>query len=83
MRISPEMFFARTRLEEPKTSIAHAPLGNALFTRSGAVSGIEPMTAGAGEVALAPHYVENWSTTGGLRIMWRSVGVVIAPVGAF
>ncbi len=34
-------------------------------------------------VRLDLHYVENWSITGDLRIMWRTVGVVISPVGAY
>jgi len=29
------------------------------------------------------HYVENWSVLGDIRIMWRTVGVVAKPVGAY
>lgn len=28
-------------------------------------------------------YVENWSMTGDLRILWRTVRAVIAPDGAY
>ncbi len=34
-------------------------------------------------IRLDLHYVENWSILGDLRIMWRTVGVVIGPVGAY
>ena len=29
------------------------------------------------------HYVENWSVIGDIRIMWRTVGVILNPVGAY
>ncbi len=34
-------------------------------------------------IRLDLHYVENWSILGDIRIMWRTVGVVIGPVGAY
>jgi exopolysaccharide biosynthesis polyprenyl glycosylphosphotransferase len=34
-------------------------------------------------VRLDLHYVENWSVLGDLRIMLRTVGVVVRPVGAY
>jgi lipopolysaccharide/colanic/teichoic acid biosynthesis glycosyltransferase len=34
-------------------------------------------------VRLDLHYVENWSVLGDLRIILRTVGVVIRPVGAY
>lgn len=34
-------------------------------------------------VRLDLHYVENWSILGDLRIMWRTVGAVVTPVGAY
>ena len=34
-------------------------------------------------VRLDLHYVENWSVLGDLRIMWRTVSVVVRPVGAY
>ena len=34
-------------------------------------------------IRLDLHYVENWSVLGDLRIMWRTVSVVVRPVGAY
>ncbi|MFC5500793.1 sugar transferase [Lysinimonas soli] len=34
-------------------------------------------------IRLDLHYVENWSLLGDIRIMWRTVGVMIKPVGAY
>jgi exopolysaccharide biosynthesis polyprenyl glycosylphosphotransferase len=34
-------------------------------------------------IRLDLNYVENWSLLGDLRIMWRTIGVVIGPVGAY
>ena len=34
-------------------------------------------------VRLDLYYVENWSVVGDLMIMWRTVRVLIAPVGAY
>lgn len=34
-------------------------------------------------IRLDLHYVENWSVLGDIRIMWRTVSVVIRPVGAY
>ena len=34
-------------------------------------------------IRLDLNYVENWSLLGDLLIMWRTVGVVIGPVGAY
>ncbi|QNE48052.1 sugar transferase [Glaciihabitans sp. INWT7] len=34
-------------------------------------------------VRLDLYYVENWSVVGDLMIMWRTVKVIIAPVGAY
>jgi exopolysaccharide biosynthesis polyprenyl glycosylphosphotransferase len=34
-------------------------------------------------IRLDLHYVENWSLLGDLLIMWRTIGVVIGPVGAY
>jgi lipopolysaccharide/colanic/teichoic acid biosynthesis glycosyltransferase len=34
-------------------------------------------------VRLDLHYVENWSLLDDLRIMWRTVGVMLKPEGAY
>ena len=34
-------------------------------------------------IRLDLHYVENWSLLGDLLIMWRTLGVVVRPVGAY
>ncbi|MGB9033547.1 MAG: sugar transferase, partial [Paeniglutamicibacter sp.] len=34
-------------------------------------------------IRLDLYYVENWSVTGDLMIMWRTVKVMIKPEGAY
>jgi lipopolysaccharide/colanic/teichoic acid biosynthesis glycosyltransferase len=46
------------------------------------VNGRSALSWGEG-VRLDLFYVENWSVVGDLMIMWRTVRVLINPVGAY